>query len=47
MILFVSISWYMIGFNNNFERFILAYIILFLLLYSILTFAVAFVYLTK
>lgn len=47
MFLFVIISWYMIGFNNNFERFILAYIILMLLLYSVLTFSIAFVYLTK
>ena len=37
----------MIGFNDNFERYILAFIILVLLLYSVLTFGIAFVYLTK
>ena len=47
MIVFVTISWYMIGFNDNFERYILAFIILVLLLYSVLTFGIAFVYLTK
>ena len=37
----------MIGFNDGFERFLLAYIVLMLLLYSVLTFSIAFVYLTK
>lgn len=37
----------MIGFNDNFERFLLAYIILMLLLYTVLTFSIAFVYLSK
>lgn len=46
-LVFSVITWFMIGFNDLFERWLLAFLILIFLLYSILAMVTAFTYATN